>query len=314
MNKSTNKIPVSIVISAYNEEKKILDCLKSVKWADEIIVIDNSSLDKTSDISKKNGAKVFLEKNNLMLNVNKNLGFLKAKNEWILSLDADERVSGELAEEIIKTIKNNPKENGFWIARKNMIFGKWIQNSIWWPDYQLRLFRKNKGKFPEIDVHEMLNVEGDTGKLENSIVHYNYESVSQYLYKMDRIYTENAVKNILDSKTELSWHGVIRMPAEDFLKTFFLQKGYRDGLHGLVLSLLQAFYSIIIFAKVWEKKGFPEYNSGSFINEFIKELNKLSHKFQYWILTVLIENARDVTGKLYYKFLRNRANKRIKNI
>src|SRR5258708_9271721 len=174
---------LSIVISAYNEEKKIEDCLKSASFADEIILVDNSSSDRTVEIAKKYAPKIFTRPNNPMLNVNKNFGFGKTKSDWVLNLDADERISPELQTEIKKTLKN-PSAEGYWLPRKNIIFGKWIQSDFWWPDYQLRLFKKNKGKFPEKHVHEYLKVEGETQKLQHPLVHENYSSIDQFIYKM----------------------------------------------------------------------------------------------------------------------------------
>lgn len=323
--KTTKLFPVSVVISAYNEELKIADCLRSVNWADEVIVIDNTSIDKTAEIAKREGAKVFLRQNHIMLNINKNFGFAKARNDWILSLDADERVTPELRDEIISHLSlpeadgplaqaRNPQlPNGFWIPRKNIIFGKWISHSIWWPDYQLRLFRKSEGRFPEKDVHEMIEISGIIKKLENPLIHYNYETVSQYIRKMDSIYTENEAKNIIESNTNLAWHDAIKMPVQDFLKTFFMQKGYKDGLHGFVLSLMQAFYAEVVFMKVWEKKGFKDYNSENFLHEFINEGTKLAAEFRYWVLSAFIENTKHTGKKLYYRFLRKRVNKKIKS-
>lgn len=301
------KLPVSVVISAFNEEKKLPACLESVKWAEEIIVVNNQSTDKTADIAKKHGAKVFVQPNNLMLNVNKNFGFTKATQPWILCLDADERVSPELSEEIDSRFRGNDGNvAGFWIPRKNIIFGKWIQNSIWWPDYQLRLFRKGKGKFPEKHVHEMLVVDGESVKLQQPMVHFNYDSVSQFLYKMDKIYTENEMTNILSSGKQLTWVDALRFPSEDFLRTFFLQKGYKDGLHGLVLSLLQAFYAELVFVKVWEKQGFKEYNSGTFIKDVSKEMRKIAYEFYYWILTVSIQETKSAAKKIVFRLKRKR--------
>ncbi len=183
---------ISVVISAFNEEKMIEDCLKSVKdLADEIIFIDNTSQDKTVDIAKKYAARIFIRPNDpVMLNRNKNFGFTKASGDWIISLDSDERITPELAREIKKAV-NNPNVNGYEIPRKNIIFNKWIQNSIWWPDYNLRLFRKEKGKFREKHVHEKLTVQGRLTKLKNPMVHYNYQTVSQFINKLNKTYTES---------------------------------------------------------------------------------------------------------------------------
>jgi len=302
---------LSVVISAFNEEERIRDCLESVKnLASEIVFVDNLSVDKTREIARRYTDKILTRKNNLMLNVNKNYGFLKATGDWILSLDADERITPELTEEIKEKIRNskfeirNSEVNGYWIPRKNIIFGKWIQHSIWWPDYQLRLFRRGKGRFPEKHVHEYLRVEGKTEKLQNPLEHLNYSTVSQFIYKMDKIYTENEVEKIIASGKILTWIDAIRFPVNDFLKTFFAQKGYEDGLHGLVLSMLQAMYAEVVFTKVWERQGFREENSAHFLKDIYKECKKIIQEFHYWSITSFLETSYHPLKRLFYKGLR----------
>ena len=302
-----NKTKLAVVISAYNEEEKIEECLQSVSFADEIIVIDNSSTDKTPEIARKFGAKVFTRPNNPMLNINKNFGFLKATSEWVLSLDADERITPELKLEIENlTFKiGNSDVVGYWIPRKNIIFGKWIENSMWWPDYQLRLFQKGTGKFPEEHVHEYMKIEGETKKLKNPLIHENYSSVSQFLQKMDKIYTESEVENFVKSGKSINWRDAIKFPVQDFLKTYFLQKGYKDGLHGLVLSILQAFYSEIVFVKIWERQNFFQEEIG--LNELRGELKKINHEVDYWEQSILLEKEKNIFKKTLLKLKRKRA-------
>jgi glycosyltransferase involved in cell wall biosynthesis len=304
---------ISVVISAFNEEDKIKDCLDSIKnLATEIVFVDNSSSDKTPYIAKRYTGKVYTVKNNPMLNVNKNYGFLKATGEWILSLDADERVTQDLASEIKSEIRNPKSEAiGYWIPRKNIIFGKWIQHSIWWPDYQLRLFRNGKGRFPEIHVHEYIDVEGKTEKLKNHLEHINYTNISQYIYKMDKIYTESEAQKIVSIGKELGWIDAIRFPANDFIKTFFAQKGYKDGLHGLVLSILQALYAEVVFAKVWERQGFRKENSPAFLKEMYKEIKSIVYEFKYWLLTCMLDETKNPFKKIAYKLARKRLTRKI---
>lgn len=302
MKDKTQKI--SIVVSAYNEEKFIADCLKSARSvADEIILVDNTSDDKTADIAKKLADITLTRANNpVMLNINKNFGFAKASGDWIISLDADERITPQLAAEIKKAVKTS-EFNGYEIPRKNIIFGKWIEHSIWWPDYNLRLFRRGLGKFAEKHVHEKLEVKGNVGKLENPIVHYNYQTVSQFIRKLDKTYSESEVENFLKSGKHINWYDAIRWPISDFLKTFFLEKGYKDGLHGLVLSQLQAFYALIYFAKVWERKeNFKDLTPPNFYKELLLEFQKSAKEIRYWIYETLMEINPKL--KLIYKIKR----------
>ena len=175
---------LSAVISAYNEEENIDKCLKSLEFADEIIVVDNSSVDKTAEIAKKYTAKIFTQKNNPKeIDLQKNFGFEKAGNEWILSIDADEEVSPELAKEIKEMLAKKTTVNGFWIPRKNIIFGKFIEHSGWYPDPQLRLFRKGEAKFVKAHVHEPVKLNGESAYLSQHLIHHHYNSISNFLLK-----------------------------------------------------------------------------------------------------------------------------------
>ena len=297
-------LSISVVISAFNEEKMIEDCLKSAKsLADEIIFIDNTSSDKTVQIAKKYTDKIFVQPNNpVMLNTNKNFGFNKASGQWIISLDADERITKDLEKEIQMLVLDQ-RYTGYEIPRKNIIFGKWIKHAIWWPDYNLRLFRKGKGNFPLKHVHEKLEVKGNISRLKNPILHYNYQTISQFIKKLDTTYTESEVENFLISGKKIYWHDAIRWPANDFLKTFFLQKGFRDGFHGLILSIFQAFYSFVFFAKVWERhENFKDLTEDNFLLKTIKEFGKVSSDFKYWVNTSMMEEKP--IKKIYYKIKR----------
>lgn len=301
---------ISAVISAHNEEKNIIDCIKSVEdFVQEIIVIDNSSTDKTEALAKKAGAIVFSQVNNPhKIDLQKNFGFEKAQHEWILSLDADERVTSRLAQEIQKTVAQNPSENGFWIPRKNIIFGKWIKNSIWWPDYQLRLFRRGKGKFNGVTVHQPIEVKGETLHLSEPISHQSYDSISLFVSRMNSIYTEIEAEALYKSGKKLHFTKAIEMPVSDFLKTFFLQKGYRDGLHGLILSTLQAFYMFLVFAKVWEKQGFYERDAQEVLKGVEQEFYKSMHQSKFWLFTAFLHETKNPVKKIIYavskKFLK----------
>lgn len=295
------KQKLSVVISAYNEEGTIGRCLASVEFADEVIVVDNESLDDTAKVARKFTKNVYRRKNLLMLNTNKNFGFTKATGDWILNLDADEVVPPELAKEIVSTIESNPTENGYWIARKNFSFGKWIQHGLWWPDKQLRLFRTGKGAFPCAHIHEYIAVDGGVSTLKTPYDHYNYESIHQYLTKIDRASTSEAIA-LKEAQYVLSWFDAIRFPVSDFLKIYFAQRGYRDGLHGLVLALFQAFYSFAVFAKYWEMNGFTHRDISA--DEIAAELKHNAKEMRYWQLSMGIDESKSVVGKLNKRVLR----------
>ncbi len=293
---------ISVVISAYNEEAKLPGCLRSVSWADEIIVVDNESTDGTAGVAKRAGAAVYRCKNNPMLNVNKNYGFNKASGDWILNLDADEEIPKELAREIRHAIAAPNNIMGFWIRRKNIIFGKWISHGLWWPDRQMRLFRRGRGAFPCKHVHEYIEVEGRTGELAHPFVHYNYDTISQFIRKMDAIYTENEVQRLIDSGHRLFWFDAIRFPLSDFAKIYFAQEAYKDGLHGLIISILQSFYSFVVFAKLWERKRFEERTIT--LSSVNKELNHAQKELMYWSLTSQLKNTPSRIQRLWVRILR----------
>nr|MBI5455869.1 glycosyltransferase family 2 protein [Candidatus Levybacteria bacterium] len=306
---------VSAVVTVYNEEKNIKKCLESLKFADEIIVVDNSSKDKTVEFAKKYTKNIFSQKNNPQeIDLLKNFGFEKASNEWILSIDADEQVSPELASEIREILdhgslvleeqetgsKDQRSKNqdlksidGFWIPRKNIIFGKFIQNSGWYPDPQLRLFRKGKGKFVKAHVHEPIKLEGESEYLKNHIIHHHYNSIQEFLSRTVNLYAPNEAQEYIDRGYVFSYFDAIRFPLNEFLSRFFARKGYKDGFHGLILALLMAFYHFLIFAFIWEKKGFKEYDGKDFLKDTEKEFKKSGKEILYWLTKEKLESIKN---------------------
>lgn len=295
---------LSVVISAYNEEKKIKDCLESIKeLADEIIIVDNNSSDKTGEIAKKAGAKVFIKENNLMLNINKNYGFTKATGDWILCLDADERVSPDLVKEIrnckLETV--NSSVNGYWIKRQNIIFGKWIKHAGWYPDYQLRLFRNRYGRFPGKHVHEMIEVEGETQYLNNYLIHQNFKTTSQFIYKHAYIYAPNEADQLIEKGYQFKWEDAILFPSKEFISRFFAREGYKDGFHGLMLSMLMAFYHLLIFANIWEKNNFCEIKEEKFLDKINLLLKNINKEINYWLFLEKIKKIKNPITKTFLK-------------
>jgi glycosyltransferase involved in cell wall biosynthesis len=289
---------VSAVISAYNEEKNLERCLKSLKFADEIVVVDNSSQDKTVEIAKKYTNKIYSQKNNPKeIDMQKNLGFEKASHEWILSIDADEEVSEDLAKEIRETIKGKNDANGYYIPRRNIIFGKFIQNTGWYPDPQLRLFRKGKARFVKEHVHEPVKLDGEAAYLQKELIHHHYNSISEFLQRTITLYAPNEAEEYIKKGYEFSYFDAIRFPLNEFLSRFFARKGYKDGFHGLMLSLLMAFYHFLIFAFIWEKKGFMEYDKDDFLVQTEKEFKKSGREILYWLTKEKIDSIKNPLKK-----------------
>ncbi len=304
---------LSVVITAYNEEKLLEECLTSVEHiADEIIVVDNNSTDKTQEIARKFTKKIYTQPNDpANIDILKNFGFKKATGEWVLSLDADERVTPELATEI-RTALSTKAFSGYKIPRKNIIFGKLIEHSLWWPDHQVRLFRRGKGEYKAEKVHQQLQVIGEIGILTAPLRHENYQSVSQYLQKMDR-YTENEANALLRDNVHMHWVDSLRLPVRDFLKTFFLEQGYKDGLHGLILSVLQSGYSFLVFAKVWEKQGFKEENEKNFLSQVFALWKSLQKETAFWFFTELANQTKNPMKKIKYRILKKQISRELNN-
>lgn len=243
---------ISVTIIALNEEKDIGECLESVKWADEILVSDSGSTDKTVEICGRYGAKVF---NDAWrgFGAQKNLLGDRAANRWILNVDADERVTPGLKEEILKAVEAGGKA-GYYVPRKNFFGRKWIRHCGWYPDYNLRLYRKDRGRFTERAVHESVKVDGAAGRLKNPIEHFTYMDVSDYLIRMER-YSTLAAEEMRGRGRRAGALDLFFRPAFTFFKMFVLKRGFLHGADGVMLSMLYASYTLAKYAKLREKSG-----------------------------------------------------------
>lgn len=295
---------LSVVVSTYNRAESLRRTLASVaRFADEIVVVNSGSTDNTVEVAKQYTSRVFARANNPMLNVNKNYGFTKATGDWILNLDDDEVIPEDLAQEIKRRIKKVPEDLcGFWIQRKNIIFGTWIRHGLWWPDKQLRLFKKGMGAFPQKHVHEYIEVQGKTDTLSASFVHYNYDNVYQYLQKMQVVYIPSEVAKYESANYQARWQDAIRFPLSDFLKIYFAQLGYKDGLHGLVLALLQSFYSFLIFVTLWERQKFAQQKIT--LSNVTSEFSQSGKEVAYWMDTARLKDTRNMITKVLIKIHR----------
>jgi len=242
---------LSVIIITYNEEENIKHCLESVQWSDEIVIVDAFSSDRTVEIAREFTPRVF-QNEWTNFSQQKNLALGKATSEWVLNIDADERVTPELKEEILAILNSQPQSfNGYYIARRNHYLGKWIRHCGWYPDYKLRLFRRGKGKFNERTVHESVLVEGRKGHLKSCLHHYSYKNLSDHLSKIDKFTSLAAEEMFKNGKRGRVFDLIFRPPIK-FIKMYLIKKGYLDGTYGLIVSIIGSFYLFMKYLKLWQ--------------------------------------------------------------
>lgn len=251
---------VTVTVIAKNEAETLADALRSVSWADEIIVIDSESTDDTVRIAREFTDRVYVRPWN---------GYIEQKNhaadisthDWIFSLDADERVTPKLAEEIRALLASEPASSGYRMPRVSFYLGRWIRTTDMYPDCQLRLYDRRKARWRGMYVHESVKIDGPVGSLKSELQHYPYRDISEHLIRMDR-YTTLAAKQMYEQGTRatrarLRWHSKAA-----FLRNYLLKGGIRDGTPGLIISLLNSYYVFLKFAKLWELEKHRERGLG----------------------------------------------------
>jgi glycosyltransferase involved in cell wall biosynthesis len=279
---------LSVVIITVNEEANISRTLASVKplVADgkgEIIVVDSGSTDRTVEIAKSFGAKVFVEEWKGYA-AQKNSAIDKAKGDWILSLDADEELSSNLAAEITAALTDQSlRENnqgapdcatdrlqailevqrdsgiplsrftfGYWLRRNNFFLGRWIKHGGFWPDPKMRLFRRGAGRFEDRSVHEDVRLEGPQGTLDNALIHHSYPTLSDYIDHMNRYSSLGAEMVAAKGRVRFSFVNIVLRPMFSFIYNYFFRLGFLDGREGLLLHLYHGVYVSWKYAKAWE--------------------------------------------------------------
>ena len=230
---------LSVVIITKNEEKNIAQAIYSASFANEILVLDSGSTDKTCNIAKELGARVEYQEW-LGFGPQKNKAIELANNDWVFVLDADEKITELLKDEIINTL-SNPKADGFFIARLNNFFGKNIKTCGLYPDYTIRLFNKNKGSFDGALVHESVKIQGKVLKLKNHMEHMAYESIDEFITKQNQY-------SSLNSKRRNIFKALLK-PLWTFFKLYFIKRGFLDGRHGLIISVLYSQYTFWKYIK-----------------------------------------------------------------
>lgn len=281
---------LSVVINTLNEEKRLPKALASIKnFADEIVVVDMNSSDDTREIAKKAGARVFEHDAVGYVEPARNFAISKASNEWVFVLDADEEVSPDLAQKIKKIIEKQSADY-YRIPRKNFIFKKWIEHSLWWPDYQTRLFKKGKVSWNEV-IHSVPMTTGKgedlPAKEEYAILHNNYETIEQFLERLNR-YTSVQANLLTKEKSKFIWKDLISKPLKEFINRFFVGQGYKDGVHGLALGFLQAFSEFVTYLKLWQREDFMEQRVS--VEEFESEFVKSEKELNWWLADIVIKS------------------------
>lgn len=287
---------LSVIISTKNHAQIIERALKSVSFADEIIVVDMFSQDDTVEIAKKYTKKVFQHKDLGYVEPVRNFSIGKTTGDWILIIDADEEVSPGLKKAISSIVKAKDQTvlpDCFYLPRKNIIFEKWIEKSGWWPDYQLRFFRQGHVEWSD-QIHSVPITKGEVKEFpaqeKFALLHHNYQSITQFIDRLNR-YTTIQSKEKKDEKT-VSSQDVLKEFSSSFLQRLFAKKGIEEGLHGVSLSILQSTADAVVKMKNWENQGFSqsskdEINSLQLMNQFKKEL-------AYWIANAQINRSKGI--------------------
>jgi (heptosyl)LPS beta-1,4-glucosyltransferase len=273
---------VSVVINTRNEAKVIARAITSVQnFANEVVVIDMQSIDDTAKIAKGLGAKVYNHEPLEYVEPARNFGIEKASNEWILILDPDEEIPKSLAKKL-KEITEKPTADYYRVPRKNIIFNKWMRHSRYWPDYNIRFFKKGTVSWNEI-IHTVPVTTGDGADIESeeefAITHHHYESIEQYIERLNR-YTSIQAKKLQSDQKEFSWQDLIKKPSSEFLSRYFFGEGFRDGIHGLAVASLQGLSELVVYLKLWQLEGFQEKRMP--LKSVVKVMREAEKDSHYW--------------------------------
>lgn len=241
-----------MVIVTKDEERNIREALESVREFEDIVVVDAFSSDGTVDICREYTSRVYRQEW-MGYARQKQAAVDRAERPWVLILDADERVTPELKMEISEKIGGQEGAfSGYYLPRKSFFLGRWMRHSGWWPDYILRLFRKDAAHIEPREVHEKVMVNGAAGYLKGALEHYTYRTVSDFMRKMENYSTLSARE--MGDKKAAPLISMVLNPFAVFIKMFFLRQGFRDGMHGFVLAGLYSVYTFLKYAKIWERR------------------------------------------------------------
>ena len=244
---------LSVVVVTLDEEERIRACLDSVAWADELIVVDAESRDKTATIARELTDAVFVRPWPGFA-AQKNFGIEQARGEWILSLDADEVVSPALRADIENTLAGDGGAyDGYSVPRRNVFWDRWVRHGGLYPDWQLRLFRRGRGRFVARAVHESVVVDGSVGRLRGHLEHRSYRDVADFLERTDRYTTLAADDWLAGGRGTRPFADLVVRPLGRFLGMYVWRGGFLDGWRGFLLAVLYGYYVFMRSAKIWER-------------------------------------------------------------
>ena len=252
MTEPVSRPTVACVVITKNEESNIADCLASVRWTDDIIMVDAESRDRTVDLARDCGAKVFVRPWP-GFGLQKNFGMAQASSDWILILDADERVTEELRKEVRTCLEQwRPGAPvAYRIPRRNFFYGAWVSGGGVYPDYQVRLFRRGLAQYNDVAVHENLIVDGEIGTLAGHLDHYTERRIRDHFKKFG-LYTTLAAQEKAKTVRTVGWTDLVFRPLVVLVKTYVLKQGFHDGVRGLIVCVFASMYTFVKYAKLWD--------------------------------------------------------------
>jgi glycosyltransferase involved in cell wall biosynthesis len=247
---------VSVTIITLNEAEHIADAIDSASWADEVIVVDSGSTDDTVAIAERKGARVSMRPWTGYVD-QKNYAADLAKNDWIFSLDADERIPPALASEIQALLRSEPSNRGYRVPRVTFHLGRWIRTTDFYPDYQTRLYDRRAARWQGRYVHESVRVDGVPGRLSHDLQHYSFRDLSDQIARLNQ-YATLAARQMHESGRRANGFDLLVHPPAAFLRNYLLRRGVLDGMAGLIISFVNAYGVFLKFAKLWELEKIPK--------------------------------------------------------
>jgi glycosyltransferase involved in cell wall biosynthesis len=252
MDEVEQKLPISVCIITLNEEKNIENCLRSVRWADDIVIVDSGSADKTLEIAKRYTDRIIYNQWK-GINEQRNFTLNNARYDWVLALDADEIASQELYREVKSILgSDNDYYDGYLVPRLTYYLGKWICHGGWFPDRKMRLFKKAKARYIGTNPHDHCRVDGNIGRLSGLIVHYTYKNFSEQIETINS-FSNEVIKNLEKDGKRFDLFRFIFHPLWKFFECYFLKRGFLDGVPGFIIAIATAFYIFTKYVKLWEK-------------------------------------------------------------